>query len=179
VLPPVFEVLERVVDISGYVSIDTNRYSVPERLVGKDVSVYKYPSLLQVFHRGQQVATHPRLVGRRDAKRTLPEHHPPLPPAPGRQLPPEKIALCSTHPLIEQYVKELLRPGRSSRPLQSRRALKRLLEIKRTYPLEPFLAAIGQALHFGLFDLGRLEALVLRYVSGDFFSLDNDDHSEY
>ena len=31
VLPPVYELLERVVDLHGYVSVDTNRYSVPER----------------------------------------------------------------------------------------------------------------------------------------------------
>ena len=31
-LPPVYELLERVVDLHGYVSVDTNRYSVPERL---------------------------------------------------------------------------------------------------------------------------------------------------
>src|SRR5215472_14576378 len=35
VLPPVYEVLERVVDLYGYVSVDTNRYSVPERRVGQ------------------------------------------------------------------------------------------------------------------------------------------------
>ena len=38
VLPPVYEVLDRVVDLYGFVSVDTNRYSVPERLVGKTVT---------------------------------------------------------------------------------------------------------------------------------------------
>ncbi|MGA8055635.1 MAG: IS21 family transposase, partial [Burkholderiales bacterium] len=42
VLPPVYEVLERVVDLYGFVSVDTVRYSVPERLVGKTVTVYKH-----------------------------------------------------------------------------------------------------------------------------------------
>jgi hypothetical protein len=36
-------------------------------------------------------------------------------------------------------------------------ALRRL----RTYPAGPYLAAIDQALHFGLFDLQRLETLIL------------------
>ena len=52
------------------------------------------------------------------------------------------------------------------------RALRRLLEMKRTYPAGPFIAAIEQALHFGLFDLARLETLILRQVAGDFFDLD-------
>ena len=36
-LPSVYEVFERVVDLYGFVSVDTNRYSVPERLVGQTV----------------------------------------------------------------------------------------------------------------------------------------------
>ena len=53
--------------------------------------------------------------------------------------------------------------------------LRRLLELKRTYPNEPFLAAIEQALHYGLFDLSRLERLILERVAGDFFDLDGED----
>jgi hypothetical protein len=53
--------------------------------------------------------------------------------------------------------------------------LRRLLELKRTYPAEPFLAAIEQALHYGLFDLRRLERLILERVAGDFFDLDGGD----
>ena len=42
-------------------------------------------------------------------------------------------------------------------------------------PTAPFMAAIEQALRFGLFDLGRLETLVLKYVAGEFFALDLSD----
>jgi len=47
-----------------------------------------------------------------------------------------------------------------------------LLELKRTYPSEPFLAAVAQALAYGLFDLNRLEQLILERVAGDFFDLE-------
>ncbi|MBI4558882.1 MAG: hypothetical protein HY706_14965, partial [Candidatus Hydrogenedentes bacterium] len=60
VLPPVYEVFERVVDLYGYVSVETNRYSVPEKFVGKTLTVYKYPAEIQVFHRDRPIATHPR-----------------------------------------------------------------------------------------------------------------------
>jgi hypothetical protein len=53
------------------------------------------------------------------------------------------------------------------------RALRRLLELKRTYPAGPFLAAVDQALRFGLFDLQRLETLILKHVAGDFFNLES------
>jgi hypothetical protein len=52
--------------------------------------------------------------------------------------------------------------------------LRRLLALKQSYPAEPFLAAIAQALDYGMFDLGRLERLVLERVAGDFFALDEE-----
>jgi hypothetical protein len=55
------------------------------------------------------------------------------------------------------------------------RALHRLVQLRRTYPREPLLAAVEQALKFGLFDLTRLEHLVLRHVAGDFFALPGED----
>jgi hypothetical protein len=50
--------------------------------------------------------------------------------------------------------------------------------MKRTYPRGPFIAAIEQALQYGLFDLGRLEALILKQVAGDFFALDLEDDGD-
>ena len=57
-LPPVYELLERVVDLHGYVSVDTNRYSVPERYVGKSVAVYKIPAEIHVCRKDLTVAVH-------------------------------------------------------------------------------------------------------------------------
>jgi hypothetical protein len=34
------------------------------------------------------------------------------------------------------------------------------------------MAAIEQAAHYGLYDLNRLEALILKQVSGSFFDLE-------
>jgi len=50
----------------------------------------------------------------------------------------------------------------------------RVVQLQRSYPTKPFLAAIEQALHYGLFDLARLERLILERVAGDFFDLDDD-----
>ena len=40
--PAVCVIVHRVVDTEGYVHLETNRYSVPERLLGKAVEVYQY-----------------------------------------------------------------------------------------------------------------------------------------
>jgi hypothetical protein len=169
VLPPVYEVLERVVDLYGYVSVDTNRYSVPERLVGQAVSVYKHPAEIVIYHRGSEICRHPRLIGQRNARHTLPDHHS-TPVRTDRGPALEEQLLRGDHPSLERYAAALKQRAYG----RGVRALRRLLELKRTYPSGPFLAAVEQALRFGLFDLQRLERLILKQVAGDFFNLDSD-----
>lgn len=170
VLPPVYEVLDRVVDLYGFVSVDTNRYSVPERLVGKTVTVYKHYERIEVHHRGATVASHPRLIEQRDGRHLMAGHHT-VPQRAPREPALEQLLLRGEHEALQRYAAAL-----KSRPRgHGVRALRRLLQLKRTYPREPFLAAVQQALKFGLFDLGRLEHLVLQHVAGDFFALGGDD----
>ena len=147
--------------------MDTNRYSVPEKFVGQSVTVYKYPADIRICRRGTEIARHPRLIDQRDARHTVPEHHPtPVRVSRGPAL--EEKLLAGHHPSLERYAAALKQRAHG----RGVRALRRLLELKRTYPSGPFLAAIEQALQFGLFDLGRLEKLVLKQVIGDFFILD-------
>ena len=168
-LPPVYELLERVADLHGYVSVDTNRYSVPERFVGQALSVYKYPAEIQIFHRNTPIATHPRLIGQRDARHIIAQHHS-IPTRAPRGPALEERLLRGDHPVLERYA-AALKAHAHGRGL---RHLRRLLEMKRTYPSAPFLAALEQALQFGLFDLGRLETLILKQVAGDFFALNTE-----
>jgi len=172
-LPPVYELLERVVDLHGYVSVDTNRYSVPERFVGQSVAVYKLPAEIHVCRKGTTIAVHPRLIGQRDARNTLPDHHA-IPVRQNRGTTLEETLLRGHHPSLDRYAATLKQRGNG----WGRRALRRLIAMKRTYPSGPFIAAIEQALQYGLFDLGRLEALILKQVAGDFFALDAGDDDD-
>lgn len=167
-LPPIYEVFDRVVDLNGYVSLESNRYSVQERLVGQTVTLYKYPAQVQIHHRGIAVANHARLIGQRDARSTDPTHH--RIPTRASRTPQIETQLLRDCPELEAYARALKQRGRG----RSVRALRRLLEIQRTYPKEPFLAAVRQAAHFGLYDLGRLEKLILQQVAGNFFALNLD-----
>ena len=174
-LPPVYEVLDRVVDLYGFVSVDTNRYSVPERLVGRTVTVYKHYERVQVHYRATVVADHERVIGERDVRKTLPGHHTIPQRAPREPALAEQL-LRGEHEVLRHYASALKLHHHHGRGV---RALHRLVQIKRTYPREPFLAAVEQALKFGLFDLTRLEHLVLRHVAGDFFALGGDDDDEH
>jgi len=170
--PPVYQVFERIVDVTGFVSLDSNRYSVPERFVGKQVTVYKYPTEVQIYLRQRHLATHPRLVGQCDTKHILPGHH----VVPGRHQrrrapSPEEQSLRGDDERLDRYVGALKQRARG----RGVRVLRRLLELKRTYPRSAFFTALDTALRYGMYDLARLEQLILRYVAGDFFALDHDD----
>jgi len=169
-LPPVYELLERVVDLHGYVSVDTNRYSVPERYVGKSVTVTKTPAQIEVRHRSTTIATHRRVIDQRDTRKVLPGHHT-IPLRRGRGTAAEEALLRGHHDSLDRYTAALRRHGRAG----NRRALRRLIEMRRTYPPGPFIAAIEQALRYGLFDLTRLEDLILKQVGGDFFALNTPE----
>jgi hypothetical protein len=83
----------------------------------------------------------------------------------------EEQLLRGDHPSLERYAAALKQRAYG----RGVRALRRLLELKRTYPSGPFLAAIEEALRFGLFDLQRLETLILKQVAGDFFNLERGE----
>ena len=170
--PPVFETYERIVDVIGYVSLDTVRYSVPERLVAKPVTVYKYPQTVKIYYRHRCIASHPRLIGQRHAKHTVPAHHTTPARHQNRRAPPlEEQLLIGDDERLGRYVAAL----KDHAPGRGVRVLRRLLELKRTYPRSAFLSAIDTALTYGLYDLNRLESLILKRVAGDFFALDEPE----
>lgn len=67
--------VSRIVAEDYLVSFDTNRYSVPFRLIGQRVEAHRRGDTLHIFHRDHEVAAHPVLPGRHQF-RILPEHGP-------------------------------------------------------------------------------------------------------
>ena len=166
-IPPVYLTLDRTVDMEGYVHIDTNRYSVPERFVGKEVEVHKRMDRIEVFFKNQKVADHPRLLDKRETTVTAAGHHLPLHRLRTYEGPcREEHALIGQHEWLDRFVNGL--KHRSSG--RAVRSLRRLLDLKRTYPPEAFEKAVIEALQYGLYDLARLEQMILSYVAGDFFN---------
>jgi len=171
-IPPVYMSLVRKVDLSGFVTVDTNRYSVPEALCGRTLEVLKSDASIKVFDKDRQVAEHPRLIDQKDGKRVAKGHHPPL-VRNSRQRPvsKERQALTGRYPWLDQYVAGIIkRTGRTSR-----RKLQKLLDLQRTYPPEAFRCAVEKALRYNLYDPRRLENLILSFVAGEFFNLKPED----
>jgi transposase len=168
VLPPVYLAEQRTVDIEGYVHLDTNRYSVPEGLVGKEVEVLKYWQRVVVYHGRTIVAEYDRVLDERNKRITTPGHHQPLHRQKAHQgISTEEQTLVDCHEILDRYVVALKQKARGRGTVK----LRRLLDLKRTYPAAPFMKAVEEALHYGLFDLARLEKMILKNTGGDFFEL--------
>ena len=167
---PVYQTEHRIVDSQGYIHLDSNRYSVPERLIDKAVEVLKYMTKVVIYFNHDKVAEHQRLIGVREKRSTDKAHHPPLKKR--RSAGPSKYEtqLRGVDPILDVYLDQLIKrsPGRGVTKL------KRLLRLKRDYPQASLLAGIAQATQYGLFDLTRVENLILKHIGGDFFNLEID-----
>ena len=166
--PPMYKTFSRIVDHSGFINLENNRYSVPERLLGKRLEVHKYLDHVVIYHGGRRVADHPRFIDQRECRITAPGHHPPLFRKTENAACEQEQKLAAYHPDLDIYIGELKKRVRGRGMAQFRR----LLNLKRSYPPEAFLAAVQHALHYCLYDLNRLENMILERVAGDFFQLD-------
>jgi len=77
------------------------------------------------------------------------------------------IEILQIEPCLSLYLKAF------KQHVGERRApLRRLLSMLRDYPREAFLAAVADAERYRLFDLDRLEKMVLRRIADDYFPPD-------
>ena len=165
-LPPVYQLHQRIVDLEGYVHVDTNMYSAPWRLVGKALEVRETKDTVELYDGPRRVGLHRRVLEPAHKRSWLPEHRPPRGEgACARKLAPEEAELRRVLPEADNYL-ALLKKRATSR---YSRDVRRLLRFVQEYPRAPLEKALATALHYGLVDLERLERLVLREIASDFF----------
>jgi hypothetical protein len=152
------------VDVEGYVNVHGARYSAPYQLIGRQLEVRETEGEIQVFQGPRRVATHAKIVGA-GGRSTLPEHRPPRGQAAPAGPVEEERQLVAAAPEIATYLAALKKRAHG----RGTTALRRLLRMLREYPRAPFLDAVRAAEQYGLFDLERLERMVLRGVAKDFF----------
>jgi len=109
-------------------------------------------------------------------KYRLPEHRYPRGPAsPRSDSTPEEKLLRERLLEVGEYLQALKKrsPGRSTL------ALRRLLQLVNDYPRAPLLEALRTAPAYGLFDLERVERMILRKLAREYFQIhpghDGDD----
>lgn len=175
-VPPVYLLHHRLVDVQGYVSIDNNRYSVPNDLIGRRVEVRQTKEHMEIYRGPRRVAVHRRVLEPTGRKYRLPEHVYQRGQAPLRvdSAPLEKT-LLERLPEIAEYL-QALRKHYSGHYLTPR--LRRLLEMVNDYPRPVLLEALETARQYGLFDLERVEKLILRKLAREHFQINPRGHDD-
>jgi transposase len=167
-VPTVYRLENRTVDGAGYVNLDGNRYSVPYQLVGRRLEVRISAETIEVFKDQDLVASHVHQWDARDQKFIQPEHRPKRGEGrPKAGTSPDELELLRREPLLAGYV-----TGIKAHPSGRISALlRRLLGMVQDYPRQPLLKAIDTALAYRLFDLDRVERMVLKHVQENYFEL--------
>lgn len=167
-IPEPYLLHQRTIDVHGYVTIDTNRYSVPTDWIGRRVQVREtYREIITTL--GREDVAHLRHPEPEGKWVTLPEHRPSRRRKKGSEPPQELAVLLRIAPELESYAKALGKRARRSFGF----ALRQLLRMLADYPRKPLLDAVRDAEHYGLYDVDRLETMVLQRIDRDFFPLDN------
>ena len=175
-IPEVYRLHQRLVDIEGYVALNSNRYSVPLEWIGRRVEVRETRDKIEIQLDARRLVTHRRIAEAEHQRVMLAEHRPPRGQRTLRPDPhPEEQAIVTVAPELADYVAGLKQRSRKVITL----ALRQLLRLVREYPREPLLGAVREAARYGLYDLDRLERMILRRVTRDYFLLnegpDGDD----
>jgi hypothetical protein len=176
-VPEVYRLHQRIVDMEGYVSLHTNRYSCPADWIGRQVEVRESKDRVEINDGLRRRVSHRRVIDGTGQRITLKEHVHPRGQQPARTEPsPEETAIVRALPDAAEYVAALKKRGRQHITL----ALRRLLRMVREYPTDALAGALSEAGHYGLFDLERIERMVLRRVAHDYFPPDTrgDDDDE-
>jgi len=172
-VPEVYRLHHRIVDIEGYVSVHTNRYSAPVDWIGRQVEIRETKDRIEIQCGLRQSVSHERVMVPCGKRITLPEHRPARGQGIKRNAPrPEEKLLEQLVPEISGYVADLKKRGRRYITV----GLRQLLRMAREYPREAFLEAVTEAAHYGLYDLDRLERMVLRRIANHYFQLDNHNY---
>jgi len=169
-IPEVYRLHERIVDVEGYVALHSSRYSVPVAWIGRRVEVRETKDKLDIQLDSRRIVTHQRVPEGEYQRITLAEHRPPRGQGIKRSDPhPEEQAILQTAPELADYLAALKKRGHRYLTL----ALRQLLRIVREYPRQPVLSAVSEAARYGLYDLDRLERMVLRRIARDYFLLES------
>ena len=177
-IPPVYRLHERMVDVEGYVAVHSSRYSVPVDWIGRRVEVRETKNTIEIQLDARHIVSHTRVPETEPRRVTVAQHRPPRGQGIKRRDPhPEEGAILQAAPELADYISGLKKRG----PRLVVLALRQLLRMIGEYPRQPLLAAVAEATHYGLYDLDRLERMVLRRIARDYFRLDEwkyDSHED-
>lgn len=170
-VPDVYRIERRQVDQEGFVHLWTNRYSAPWATIDRWLDVREYADKVVLSDGLDTLVVHPRHQAGANQTSQLDEHK----RRRAGTVREERKAPIATEVRLRAAgtvfaaMVDLLRSKHTGRAV---RALHRLEALRRDYPEEPLVAALEEAVQYGLADLSRVEKMILRRIAGDFFNLE-------
>ena len=155
-VPEVYQVHRREVDAYGYVSLHGMRYSAPSNALGRAVTVRESDKEVVLLHGHEELARHRKLTGADGHNQSTLTGHERRGNYPRTAL-PEETRLKELGSAMADYLARL-KVERGVRYVWSLRKLYGLLCQHRT---EDFLRAVARASEHGLFDVRRIETILL------------------
>lgn len=173
---PVYRLHHRIVDLESYVNVHTFRYEVPPRFIGRRLEVRETKTELQLFDGPRLVATHSRRVDGPKRARLPESERGERKRRRNEQLGFEERQLVTELPEFADWIAELRRRAPRGQAIARLRQLRRLL---RDYPEPPLRVALREAARYGLYELDRVETVILRNIRHDYFPCPTlDDQQE-
>lgn len=174
-IPEVYEPYLRRTGTQGYITLHTNRYPVPDVVVGRYLDVHETVDRVRILDGHRLIAQYDKLEpGRYQRVPVPPELH--RRGLRARVRPPshEEKVLRAVDPVVGALV-DALKKRDGGRAMRSMRWLHRMYL---DYPTETLVQVVRDVERFTLIDLGRIEKLILKQLSGDFFRLPESDDQE-
>ena len=167
-IPEPYEIAHRTVSLDGYVSLHGSRYSAPDDYISREVRVLEKKRTVEIHHKHEIVAVHERLErGVRGHSRISGHRHH------GHWA--KKAKQSSTHTeektlaSASDELATLVQAIKKKHGKRSTTAIQKLHRLFINYPTDALIIATRKALGYGMYDIGRLESIVLENIAGDFF----------
>jgi transposase len=155
-----FEVGTRTVHPDGYVEVDRAFYSVPDRLLGETVKVFRDDRLVRIYHEGKCVGVFTKSFP--GTFKSIDEHRPAHKPA-RQQAYQENLLAKAGH--IGERALEWSKAAIEERDVRAYRLLQGMISLTRKHPKEQVDWACGIALEHRLFRYKHLLRLIDRAAS--------------
>jgi len=174
-IPEVYEPHQRRVGTDGYITLHTNRYPLPDTLIGRYLDVHETVERVRIFDGHRMIMQYDKLEPGRNQRVAVPPgmHRRGLRQS-ARPPSHEEKVLRAVDPAVSTLV-DALKKRDGGRAMRSMRRLHRMYL---DYPTDTLVRVVRDVERFELIDLGRIEKLVLERLSGEFFRLPQRDDQE-
>jgi len=174
-IPEIYEPHRRRVGVEGYITLHTNRYPVPDVLIGRYLDVHETTERVRVLDGHRLLAQYDKVEHGRNQRVPAPRglHRRGLRARPRPPSHQEQV-LRAIDPVVSALVDALKKREGG----QALRSMRRLHRMYLDYPTSTLVQVARDVERFGLIDLARIEKLVLERLSGEFFRLPGPDDQE-